>query len=504
MKTINIMNFVRQNDYRMPGDGVDILYQTTAAQLDLVNEFQLDNTFLLQYDAVCDPRYVSLFKENATDRTELGLWYEIVEPLTTACGLPYRSEVGAKWDWHIIPGFSMAYTPAERELLVDEAMRKFRDVFGYYPKTFASWILDTHTVNYLTDHYDISAIAICRDQTNTDAYTLIGGYFNQGYYPSRNNLFTPAQSDALRVNVPILRLLGSDPIHNYDGTKYLPADIAAHGGCYTLEPVWYSGYTPSVVEWFFRTYYENEDLGFSYAQIGQENSFGEHDLITPLRMQLEKAIQIPNIRIEKMCDTGDAFKAKYPNHTPATSVVALDNWIGSEDIQSVFYDCENYTANLFRYEEQAFIRAFYLFDENVPEKYVTETCTTFDAIYENLPIVDTLFWSEGAKKDIGLMIDTDASAYTASKTAEGELTVSWPGHIVTFREDSIAVTSDKLLFHVGAAAASISVSGSTIAYCYKGFHYSLQIDGASATTLENGDIEIIPTDGCCVLRPLRE
>ena len=154
MKTINIMNFVRQNDYRMPGDGVDILYQTTAAQLDLVNEFQLDNTFLLQYDAFCDSRYVSLFKENATDRTELGLWYEIVEPLTTACGLPYRSEVGAKWDWHIIPGFSMAYTPAERELLVDEAMRKFREVFGYYPKTFASWILDTHTVNYLTDHYD--------------------------------------------------------------------------------------------------------------------------------------------------------------------------------------------------------------------------------------------------------------------------------------------------------------------------------------------------------------
>jgi len=61
-----------------------------------------DNTFLLQYDAVCDENFVSLFKNKATDKTELGLWYEIVEPLTSACGIPYRSKKGWKWDWHII------------------------------------------------------------------------------------------------------------------------------------------------------------------------------------------------------------------------------------------------------------------------------------------------------------------------------------------------------------------------------------------------------------------
>lgn len=81
----------------------------TAEQLKLVNEYDLDNTFLLQYDAVCDADFVSLFKENATDKTELGLWYEIVEPLTSACGIECRSEHGWKWDWHIIPGFSMHY-----------------------------------------------------------------------------------------------------------------------------------------------------------------------------------------------------------------------------------------------------------------------------------------------------------------------------------------------------------------------------------------------------------
>ena len=192
MKAINIMNFVRQIDERLPKDS-DVLYQTTRAELELVNEFGYENTFLLQYDACCDGRYVKLFKENATDKTELGIWYEIVEPLTSACGLPYNSDMGWKWDWHIVPGFSMAYTPREREMLIDEAIRKFREVFGYYPRTVASWVIDTHTVNYLASHYDIDAVGICRDQTNTDAYTLVGDYFNQAYYPSKNNMFTPAE-----------------------------------------------------------------------------------------------------------------------------------------------------------------------------------------------------------------------------------------------------------------------------------------------------------------------
>ena len=119
MKIVNIMNFVRRIDERME-NSTQRLLAFTAQQLRLVNEFGLDNTFLLQYDALCDGDFVSLFKNEATEKTELGLWYEIVEPLTTACGMPYRSKMGWKWDWHIIPGFPMAYTPRQREMLIDE------------------------------------------------------------------------------------------------------------------------------------------------------------------------------------------------------------------------------------------------------------------------------------------------------------------------------------------------------------------------------------------------
>ncbi len=240
MKVVNMMNFVREIDERKE-NSTERLLAFTAEQLRLVNEYNIDNTFLLQYDALCDGNFVELFKNEATEKTELGLWYEIVEPQTTACGIPYRSEKGWKWDWHIIPGYSMAYTPEQRELLIDEAMRKFREVFGYYPRTVAGWVLDTHTLNHLAKNYDISAVAICRDQANTDAYTLLGGYFNQAYYPSVNNIFTPAQSREMQTEIPVFRLLGPCPIHNYDNHKYSSEEFKALGrksACFTLEPCW--------------------------------------------------------------------------------------------------------------------------------------------------------------------------------------------------------------------------------------------------------------------------
>ena len=498
MKVINIMNFVRYIDERMK-DSINILYQTTKSELMMVNEFGFENTFLLQYDAVCDENYQKLFKEYGTEHTEIGLWYEIVEPLTSACGLPYRSERGWKWDWHIIPGFSMAYTPKEREMLVDEAMRKFKEVFGYYPKTFASWLIDTHTVNYICEHYDISAFAICRDQVNTDAYTLIGGYFNQAYYPSKNNLFTPAQTENLRNNVPVIRLLGPCPIHNYEGVKYLSEKIPSP--CFTMEAIGSMGKTPETVDWFFKTYFENEDLGFSYAQIGQENSFGLR-VLEPLRMQLEKVNQLKNVEILKMCDTGEAFKRLYPNHTPATAVTALENW-EKEDIQSVYYDCQNYVSNLMRWNDQIFIRSLFLFDERVEEHYLRNVCGSFDAVYENLPLINNLLWSGNEKKRCGLVIDEKATKFTVQKQGEGTLKIEWDHGFLIYDEEKITICANQLYFYIGNPTAEISVQGNHILYIYKGNSYRMEVQNAEMIRLENGDISIKPFADVCVLIPQR-
>ncbi len=468
------MNFVRACDER-DENYLENLFNVTKRELELINEFDIENTFLLQYDALCDERYVKLFKENSTDKTELGIWLEIVEPMTSACKLPYRSEKGWKWDWHIIPGLPMGYEPAERELLVDETMRKFKEIFGYYPKTVGGWLIDTHSVNYLAKNYEIDAFCICRDQVNTDAYTLIGGYFNGGYYPSKNNVFTPAQTSESQISVPVFRLLGPCPINNYDGSKFLPPHMKDFGNVYSLEPVWGMGADEKCVDWFFKTYFGNESLGFSAIQLGQENSFSDVDFIPMLRIQLEKACEyVKNGKAEfkKYCDAGKLFKALY-KETPATAVCALDNW-NCADTQSVFYDCKNYVANIFRNGKSIFIRALYTFNEGINDHYIGTPCTRFDAVYENLPLVDTVIWQKGNAENIGIVLDTDGEKFTAEKTSDGELTVKWSNKSVTFRKDEILITNcGELSFNPGKTEAEITATEISLNYIYNGHKYRL-------------------------------
>ena len=503
MKIVNIMNFVRRIDERME-NSTEKLLDLTTEQLHLVNEYNLDNTFLLQYDAVCDKDFVDLFKREATDKTELGLWYEIVEPLTSACNLPYRSEMGWKWDWHIIPGFSMAYTPPQREMLMDEAMRKFKEVFGYYPKTVASWLIDTHTLNYLAKNYDISAVAICRDQVNTDAYTLLGGYFNQAYYPSVNNIFTPAQNKEMQTHVPVFRLLGPCPIHNYDTNKYCSDELKQKGGCFTLEPVWYMGKDEKAAKWMFDCYYGEESLGFAYSQIGQENSFYPYkeQILSGTKMQIELLKQRGDVEFKKMSDSGEMFKAHYPDMTPATSVVALNNF-DSVDVQSIYYDCKNYTANLMRFEDKIFFRSMFLFDERIEDLYIENTCTTFDAVYENLPIINTLPCSNNERKSCGLLIHTGMDPFTASKIADGVLKVAFGNKSVTFYENRIEILTDSMsMYGNSTTSAAIAHDSKGISFEYKNHSYRLDVEGATSKQTSN-DIEFNATEDKIILYPRR-
>ena len=482
MKVVNIMNFARSYEPRnLEAEG--LLLKTTLDQLDLVNEYGLDATFLLQYDVIANEEFVSNIKSRAGENIELGFWYEIVEPLTTACGMPYNSSRGWKWDWFINPGFSVAYTLSDREKLIDEAMRKFKEVFGYYPRTVGSWLLDTHTVNYLSEHYEIDAICYCRDQINTDAYTFVGGYFNQAYYPSKNNYFTPASSPEMQVNVPTFRLLGPDPINNYDYGKYAGEDHKR--GPYTMELVYpkTTGRNPRIAKWYFDNYFGNEDLGFSYMQIGQENSFALYDIIEPLRMQIEQVIKLKDVKVEKMCDTGRAFKKLYKT-TPATSVCALDSW-DTTDCQSVYYDSKSYTANVMRADKRVFIRALYLFDDRIKDYYTDTVCSTFDAVYENLPIVDTVYQKGESDGGFGIILDEDAAPFDAKKTAEGELTVFWNDKSVTFRENEIIIDNCKLSFTYNMVNTKITTTSSSINYEYKGNNYSLKISGADISHIGN-------------------
>ena len=56
-RVINIVNFVRLTEPRSEAVTDDVLYRTTEAQYESMKRNGLKGTFLLQYDALINPRY---------------------------------------------------------------------------------------------------------------------------------------------------------------------------------------------------------------------------------------------------------------------------------------------------------------------------------------------------------------------------------------------------------------------------------------------------------------
>ena len=120
---VNIINFIRGCEPRDPVD----LVRPVKEQIQLMKEHGLRGTFLLQYDALLDPVYQNMLKELDPRQFEIGVWFEVVQPLVEKIGLPWRGRY--PWDWHVHCGFSMGYTPEQRQRLVDELYDKFREIF---------------------------------------------------------------------------------------------------------------------------------------------------------------------------------------------------------------------------------------------------------------------------------------------------------------------------------------------------------------------------------------
>ncbi len=213
---------------------------------------------------------MDLLKRGLGDDHEIGGWFEVVQPLVEKAGLPWRGRHA--WDWHANVGFSIGYTLAEREKLADVFMTDFKACFGRYPASIGSWFLDAHLLGYLQARYGLAAACNCKDQWGTDGYTLWGGYWNQAYYPSRLNAFMPAQTAAAQIPVPTFRMLGSDPIDQYDaGRSAGQAGSAVQSqSVVTLEPVYREGGgNPAWVRWFFDLITTAPCLAFGYTQVGQ-------------------------------------------------------------------------------------------------------------------------------------------------------------------------------------------------------------------------------------------
>ncbi len=429
-KIVNIINFVRLLEPRDSLITENVLYQTVVKQVEIMKQYKLPGTFLLQYDALMDHRYQQLLKSLPADSFEIGAWWEIPQPLVENAGMKWRGRY--PWDWHADVGFSTGYTPEEREKLADVYMSDFKKIFGYYPKSVGSWFIDAHTLNYLYEKYHIIASTNCKDQLGTDGYTLWGGYWNQAYYPSKINSYMPAQNEKNQTPVPIFRMLGSDPVRQYDDKG-----SGTNGqGVITLEPVYkFGGGDSTWVNWYFTQFVKGESMEYAYVQAGQENSFTWDAMAKGFEIQIPLIARLRDeqkIKVETLAASGEWFRKKY-KVTPATSVTVNEDLKGS-DKKTVWFNSRFYRFNVLWENSTMRFRDIHLFNENFPSIYTGNVATSNECSFFTLPFVDGYRWSTSAKTAAlriktmkeGKEILIEGGNPTIKDNIPGQLHIEWP------------------------------------------------------------------------------
>jgi len=449
-KVVNIINFIRGNE---PREKVDLL-APVIQQIRLAKQHHLPTTFLLQYDALVDPAFVKLLKSELGPDDEIGVWLEVVQPQVEAAGLEWKGRWA--WDYNAAVGLTEAYAPDDRKKLMDVFMERFKTEFGRYPRSAGCWVLDAPTLNYLSDKYHIVAACNCKDQSGTDGYTLWGGYWNQAYYPSRLNAYMPAQTKDRQLNVPVFRMLGSDPVYQYDHSLG-----SGRQGVISLEPVYRpGGGSPDWTKWFFDVNFKAPCLAFAYTQAGQENSFGWPAMKVGLEDQyqrLEDGMKQGTLRVETLEKSGTWFRKTFPQ-TPATAVVAMNDF-KNEGHRSVWYESRFYRVNFYWEGSSWRIRDLHLFNEAYPERYLNDRVTGSTCLYDTLPVMDGFHWST-AEEPAGIRALVNTAAGTRELLANGPPTVTEDG------PDSLLITlpvtsGGEMRIHCRPSSLTLEMSGTS-------------------------------------------
>lgn len=516
---VNIYNFVRMSHVE-PSVFIQDDFETVKKQIILVRQYGFPATYALKYDALMEPRYQELMKTYTGEGDEISAWWEITEELCRKAGVTFRGAWTEEYDDRVNSAYSIGYMPEERRKLVDAYMADFHDVFGFYPKTIGSWVLDTVTISYAAEKYGVLGSAICRDQMGTDGFTLWGGFPNGVYYPSRRNENIPANTLEGQLTVPMFRLLGPDPIYNFE------QDVREGlYGVYTLEPSWLIGRNPEWISWFFRCLTKEDALGVGYAHVGQENNFlwenirpGMEPQLVQLRRMLDNPSEYGEIRVETMADSAAWFRRRY-RLTPPMSFQASADWDAERGLSAQWYACGNYRVGFLGEEGYLRIRDFFLYRQDYPSRYLDSpgfgAGKASGSYFDALPLLFPQIWiGQAGQRPYIRLLDEDGREpqgevrYLAADefTARAEL---WgnpggegagePMAAFTMHPDSILLEGNFGLYFDFLPVFS-ACDGREVLLTHEGYSYSFHVAQGTISRAGREGLEIRPEQNRILLR----
>lgn len=500
---VNIYNFIRMS-HTEPTRFIADDFETIQEQIITVKQYGFCGTYALKYDALMEPRYQELLKQYLDEDDEISAWWEITSDLCRRSGVGFRdSYQEEEYDDRVDSAYSIGYTLEERKLLVDGYMADFYAVFGKYPQSIGSWVLDSVTMAYAREKYGVEAFAICRDQIGVDGFTLWGGYPNGPYYPSILNENVPAQCMDNQISAPVFRLLGPDPIYNFEAE--VRTDLP---GVYTLEPAWLTGRNKEWIQWLFDRLCKEDVLGVGYAHVGQENNFLWENIRPGFAPQLNVIKQMQEqglLRVETMVQTARWFREKY-RITPPMTFQASDDW-SERDLSCQWYASSAYRAGFLGENGHLRIRDMFLYDHSYPSRYLSVPMKQTKSIFDALPILYPQLWM----KDLGTrpfirFLDKEGVEFSGelsysaldSLTAKAELKTEKGSLSCRMSPCRMEIRGAETMV-VDALPVFESRDGQNIKMSYEGFSYSLHIAQGTIISAEKTGVVIQSSNGAIIL-----
>lgn len=310
-------------------------------QYGVIRSNELLATWLLTFDAITDSGVLSVVDDFDEDQ-ELGIFLEITPNFAKEAGVEYNDT--GFWH-HATSVFLSGYTQEERIKLIDSVFDKFRERFGFYPRSVGAWWIDSFSLDYMQSKYEIVANLGVADQFSTDGYQVWGQYWSTPYYPSKFHAGIPASNEEVKLDVVTLQWAPRDPFNGYFNSYYSTQD-------YLQKPVNQNiGYFEELINLYAR---KNRNK-FGHVTVGLEADLSLDVYSGEFKRQIEAVKRLSEtgeFKVISMGEFGNWYRQSFPNLSPP-QVIETDDFLG-KTIKVIWYQSPKYRIGIsYNYETKA-------------------------------------------------------------------------------------------------------------------------------------------------------
>jgi hypothetical protein len=286
LPTITVVNPLRGHQLGLEGSN---LKESLVGQWNATKESSISATWLWQYSAL-EEKDLTQFAKSEMKLQEHGIFLEIDKNFAEKSGIEYK----ARGPWYHSEGLLLtSYDKFERYKLIDTVFKKFKNTFGYYPKSVGAWWVGAEPIHYMEKKYGITAVLQCADQFNTDAYSIWGTPWSIPYIPSKINAAIPAQDKFDSLAVAMMQWAPRDPLKAYGDS--------VEDSTFSTQDYQMKGYNLHYFEYLKNIYLKNKNDQYVFGLEGglpSDAYLGQYknQIIQSKKWQNENKIKIQSMR----------------------------------------------------------------------------------------------------------------------------------------------------------------------------------------------------------------